>query len=407
MKNQIICASIASTLVLISGLLTSCCCPGNCPTSQTQNPPLGLYVEDGVLMISGKPYRGMGVNYYNMFSRALDTNNDKSYVEGLEKLSKAKIPFVRFMCGNFWPASFKLYFDDKEAYFKLLDEVVETAEKNNVGLIPSLFWFYPCAPDCMGEPMDQLGNPKSKTIAFIKQYTEEVVKRYKDSPAIWGWEVGNEYNLHVDLPNASEHRPWAYPELGTPTNRTERDEFTSEQMYVVFDEIAKVVRKYDKTRILVTGNAVPHLFAYHNRTENSWDLDTREQFNEVLRKDNPAPFDTISVHVYPVKDKKYVGEAKNVEEVIKVSQDLALSEKKPLFIGEFGVPNSYSNEVKSVFTRMIKAIEKNNVPLSALWVYDFPHQDKEWNTTFENKRAFMLDMVSKSHAKINNSCLKK
>ncbi len=400
-----------TTILIITALiLTSCCCTKNqksTPASagryreikNSNMKKLGLYVENGVLKKDEKPYRSIGVNYFDLFYRVLKNTNDNSYVKGIEQLSEAEIPFARFMCGGFWPTENKLYLDDKEAYFKLLDKIVETAEKNNVGLIPSLFWYYPCAPDTMKEPLDQLGNPKSKTIAFIKKFTKEVVTRYNDSPAIWGWEVGNEYNLHIDLPNASEHRPWVHPDLGTPTNRTSRDDFKSHYMHVVFDEIAKVVREYDKTRILITGNAVPHRFAYHNTTENSWDEDTREQYNEILLRDNPDPFDTISIHVYPVKDKKYVGRAKTVEEVIKVSQNLALTAKKPLFIGEFGVPNNYSNEVKSVYKRMIKAIKDNNVPLSALWVYDYSEQDKEWNVTYDNNRKYMLQMITESNKK--------
>ena len=69
-----------------------------------------------------------------------------------------------------------------------------------------------------------------------------------------------------------------------------------------------------------------------------------------------------------------------------------------MFIGEFGVPNSYSNEVQSVYKRMIKAIKENKVPLSALWVYDFSKQDKEWNVTFDNKRKFMLQLISEANA---------
>ena len=148
--------------------------------------PLGLAVRNGVLQRDGKPYRGIGANYFSLFGRTLHDPRDKSYREQFVRLSKANIPFVRFMACGFWPIDWELYLRDKEAYFQRLDDVVKSAEESGIGLIPSLFWHVSTVPDLVGEPMDQFGNPKSKTAAFIRQYTEEVVLRYKDSPAIWG-----------------------------------------------------------------------------------------------------------------------------------------------------------------------------------------------------------------------------
>ncbi len=402
MKIKIITAILISFLcIAFMACDKSACCPPKVNPPQTPKSKPGIYVENGVFMRKGKPYRGIGVNYFDAFYRVLKNSNDTSYVQGFEQLNKAGIPFARFMCGGFWPVENKLYFSDKKAYFNLLDNLVKSAEKNNIGLIPSLFWYFATVPDLMKEPMDQLGNPKSKSIAFIKQYTKEIVTRYKYSPAIWGWELGNEYNLGIDLPNASSHRPWVWPNLGTATNRTERDEMTSQQMLIVMDEFAKTVRKYDKIRMISTGNAVPPWYAYHNTLNRSWDVDTVEQYKEILLRDNPNPFNTISVHIYPLKDKKYAARAKSVSELIKVTQETALKVKKPLFLGEFGCPISFGDEVKQVYMEFINAIEKYNVPLAALWVFDMEGQKKDWNVNFKNNRAFMLDEISKANKKIN------
>ena len=142
--------------------------------------PLGLTVRNGVLQHDGKPYRGIGANYFSLFSRTLHDPRDKSYREQFARLSQANVPFVRFMACGFWPIDWDLYRNDKEAYFQRLDDVVKSAEENGIGLIPSLFWHVSTVPDLVGEPMDQFGNPESKTAAFIRQYTEEVVLRYKD-----------------------------------------------------------------------------------------------------------------------------------------------------------------------------------------------------------------------------------
>lgn len=163
-----------------------------------------------------------------MFYRTLQDPSDKSYEDGLRKLAESQIPFVRFMACGFWPVDWGLYLRDREEYFEPMDGVVRSAERHHIGLIPSLFWNMATIPDLVAEPMDQFGNEKSQTIAFIRQYTEEVVLRYRNSPVIWGWELGNEYNLHVDLPNASECRPKIAPQLKTAPQRTAQDELSSE-----------------------------------------------------------------------------------------------------------------------------------------------------------------------------------
>ncbi len=363
----------------------------------------GLYVENGVLKKNGKPYRGIGVNAFDMFYRLLKDHNDTSYNTSLQKLADAKIPFIRFMCSGFWPVEMQLYVTNKPVYFSLIDKIVAAAEEKNVGLIPSLFWYYACVPDLVGEPMDQLGNTNSATIAFIKQYTEDVVTRYKDSPAIWGWELGNEYSLQVDLPNAADHRPWIVPSRGTPTNRTERDDLTSTMMLVVFDEFAKKVREFDNSRMIISSTSMPRPYAWHNTYENSWTKDTVEQFGEILARDNPDPYDIYNVHVYPNTNNYYSGMATNIDGEIKVSQDFAIAAKKPLFIGEFGVSKEYPLDQPATFNELINAIEKYKVPLAAMWVYDYSGQDADWNVTFENDRSYMLDIITNANAKMESS----
>ena len=292
--------------------------------STRQNVP-DLCVRAGALLKDGVPYRAFGVNYFDAFARTLKNHDDTSYETGFRILAEKGIPFARFMCTGFWPVEMRLYVEDKAKYFDLLDGVVRAAEKHGIGLIPSLFWHLPTVPDLVGESCDQWGNPASKTHDFMRTYTREVVTRYLNSPALWGWEFGNEFNLLADLPNAKDHLPAVAPRLGTPPARSDRDILTHEMIRTAVREFAQEVRKYDRTRLICTGNSIPRPSAWHQRHEGTWTKDSPEQFAEMLAGDNLDPVDTLSVHVYK--------EAAN-----RLPQALDATHKagKPLFVGEFG-----------------------------------------------------------------------
>ena len=348
----------------------------------------GLSVRaDGVLIKDGLPFRGIGVNYFDAFSRTLKDPNDTSYDAGFRVLAENGIPFARFMCTGFWPKDMELYARDKAKYFALLDGVVRSAEKHGIGLIPSLFWYMPTVCDLVHEPCDQWSNPASKTHAFMHTYTHEVVTRYLNSAAIWGWEFGNEYNLRADLPNAKEHLPKIVPSLGTPETRSERDILTHEMVRTAFREFAKEVRRYDRMRIISTGNSIPRISAWHQMHEGRWDKDSPEQFAEILAGDNPDPADTISVHVYE-------NATDRLTEALRVAQ----AQSKPLFVGEFGVPGDGTEPVRK-FRTLLHAVETMEVPLAALWVFDFQGQTA-WNVRVDNRRSDQLKAIAEANERI-------
>ena len=62
----------------------------------------------------------------------------------------------------------------------------------------------------------------------MRTYAREVVSRYVNSPAIWGWEFGSEYNLSVDMPDAWRNGPPVNPSLGRTRSRGPDDTLTTE-----------------------------------------------------------------------------------------------------------------------------------------------------------------------------------
>jgi endo-1,4-beta-mannosidase len=355
------------------------------------DPPHHIGIEMGsnaAVFRDGKPYRGIGVNYFDCFLRTLKSGDDTSYDAGFATLAQKDIPFARFCATGFWPSDMKLYAENRPEYFRRLDGVVASARKHDIGLVPSLFWSYSCVPDLAGESIDQWANPQSKTHAWMREYVREVVTRYRDNPAIWAWEFGNEYSLSASLPDAKEHRPPTHPTLGTPAIRSAHDDMTFATVRAACSAFAAEVRKYDAHRLICTGDAFPRASAWHQEHESSWKQDTPEQLAEMLAKSNPDSIDSISLHAYDDDDKRLAMAMKSSRRI-----------GKPIFVGEFGACGE-NPEVAPKYRRLLQAMLDNDVPLAALWVFDFASQ-KEFNVTPTNSRSWQLDLISEANMRLH------
>jgi len=356
---------------------------------------------DGVFMRDGKAYRGIGVNYFNAFYRTIINSSDKSYTDGFKYLSDNKIPFIRFSANGFWPNELKLYQTNKTRYFSLLDEFVKSAETNGIGLIPSLFWYYAAVPDLMGEHMNQWGNPNSRTIAFMRTYTTEVISRYKNSPAIWGWEFGNEWNSYVDLlSQAMNYLPKVNTSAGTPAARTSEDIFTTEILQYAMNEFTATVRKTDPDRAIFSGNGMPGTNSYHRYKYQTWIQDSATDFTALLDVQNPSGLGTLTLHPYPDQEFKYFSSINaTLSQIVQEAMRSARELKRPLFVGEFGSPKTLGAEMEAQkFNESLAAVITNKVQLSALWVFDLSSQDADWNVTPTNSRKYQLDEIIKANA---------
>ena len=98
-----------------------------------------------MLFKDGKPYRGVGANYFDLFLRVLHAPTDTTSLTGLQRLGAAGIPFVRFAVA-YGESDWKRFFNDREEFLRRLDMVVQTAERANVGLVPSFFWDFRVSP---------------------------------------------------------------------------------------------------------------------------------------------------------------------------------------------------------------------------------------------------------------------
>lgn len=343
----------------------------------------------GELLLNGKSFRGIGVNYYDAFVRLLGDGKIQDVEAGFRVLGSNQIPFIRFSADGYWPVDWGLYQTNRQEYFARLDKVVRLGERHGIGLIPSLFWHQPTISDLVGEPVDQWGMATSRTHEFMRAYVRAVVTRYRDSPAIWAWEFGNEFNLPADLPNAAEHRPPVHLTLGTATSRSARDELTHLHIRTALTEFAREVRRHDPHRLILSGNAFPRPSAWHQQHERSWQQDTPEQWAKMLAADNPSPIASLSGRLYSTNDFAAIAPA--------MAESRRLG--KPLLIGEFGVPGEMTGSNQRQFREWLDALDTYGVPLAALWVFDFAGQAKDWSVTPENTRHEQLRLIAELNAK--------
>ncbi|HLJ56361.1 MAG TPA: cellulase family glycosylhydrolase [Chthonomonadaceae bacterium] len=351
----------------------------------------GLTVDrTGTLQKDGKPFRGIGVNYFDAFARTLANPRDTGYEAGFQTLEEARIPFCRIMAGGYWPTEQRLYLDDKQEFFRRFDAVLRSARRHRIGLILSCFWYLATVPDTVGEPVSAWGDPKSRTQTYMRHYVRDLVKHCGADPAVWGWEFGNEYCLAADLPNAVEHRPAIAPSLGTPSVRTAKDEIGYAALHAAYASFAMEVRKYDRYRIVETGDSMPRDSAWHNWKEHTWAPDSAVLQAALLDEVNPQPIDVVSVHFYKESSKQ-----------LRAIAEYARHRRKPLFIGEFGAEGA-GDRSRAAFDDRLQAVLDSGAPFAALWVFDFAGQEAIWNVTASNERAYQLRAISAANDTIRS-----
>jgi hypothetical protein len=369
-----------------------------------------LRVENAQLHFFDSRASAIGLNYFDGFRRLLDDgtpeNKRDGYVAGFRILAAYEIPFVRFAACGFYPDELRLYRDDPAAHFALLDGFVREAEKNGVGLVPSLFWAFFAVPDLVGEPIQAWGDAASQTRDFMRRYTQDVVTRYRASPAIWAWEFGNEYLLEADISTFNTADHWVRLH-GMPPARTEADRLRSADAIAAYREFAELVRSLDPVRPITSGNTVPRTASWHIQRGLGWTPDSPEQSEEFIRDSNPDPNDLISVHVYwDFQDNGHYFPARRpIREQLEILQAIAARTHKPLWLGEFGAdPKSSPEERRRQTEEFVALIEQTRVPLSALWVFDSLNPEIQvWNVTADNEHAYALTLLRDANRRLRAS----
>jgi len=347
---------------------------------------LGLSVNgQGTLIRNGRSYRGIGVNYYDAFVRTLRKPGDDSYQKGFDELGSHGIPFARFNAGAYLADDVRLYLTDRDSYLRRLDGVVAAAEKAHVGLIASLFWSISAVSEAVNEPRARWADENSATRQLMRKYTLDIVSRYVNSPAIWGWEFSNELSLPLD------RNPRDLP----PDRALSYDVFRSAAL-----DFAGTVRKIDPRRILLTGNSLPRPNAYRSSVMGGAGPDTEEQFARILLRDNPGPFSPICIHASRANEGSYFADRPVAfQELLQTCIRIGRTAQKPVYLEEF-IPmpmqpqGASGTSGREYFSSELQAIKDSQIPLASVWEYDRKTAQDRFSLTFDNEQSYMLQMIA-------------
>lgn len=395
---------------------------GSISNSSVQEKPehLGLYAaEDGTLMKDGKPFYGVGVNYFGLINGNMKNHWDvSSSLRSLETLASYDVRVIRFNLAVYWGRDWKYVIDEEESYFNAVDAVVEKAEELNIGLIPCIFWG--CVPDYYSEPLGTgYKTDKTKTMKFIESFTEKVVRRYADSSALYAWEYSNETLLSCDWMELSTLEGQVRPD-GTP--RDKNDLLSSEYYKTALALFSETVTRCDPYhRIIGSGDAEYRESAYNLAHGRGWQKDTQAEHEEMIDYIN-EDMTAISFHKYtsfgaksienPQKVAPYLGYYDDWSGFMRYFIAQGKRTKKAVYLGETGFDYRDAAERMSVenirlMTKTILgAAVEEGMPLTLLWNYDerskfvesdFSDHSKggteySWNETWDKGKAILEEI---------------
>lgn len=346
----------------------------------------------GKLYLGKKPFSGYGVNSFSAVTHYIDANSSATYEQQFILLKKYDIPFVRVNFGGYWPEYYWRFDKDPDAMLEKMHHVVDCAEKYQIGLVCSLLWYDGAISFHVGEKRSAMGDPNSKTTEYTKNYVATIVNEFKDSPAVWAWELGNEYNLDADLCDKAL-KNFVPQGPATPAVPSGYDFYTSEELVTYMKMVGEEIRKYDSRRIISAGHgdmrnaskALHDAAVAHDENhlwDNDWTNDTLEDFYNMCAYYTPDPFDAMCFHIqHAEKDQdgivSYIDNwcrfktSVTTKEYLEAYLVAAKKENKVLYFGEMGdlLWKETAPDAVEYFQSLVDLCVETGVDLASTWQF--------------------------------------
>jgi len=360
---------------------------------------------------------GVGVNKHDLFTQYLGTSfwsGPRALMEDMAFKSivdaqNAGIGYFRVSVSGFGDSELNYWRLYPVFFWQRFDLMMNDLYSHNVKIIPVLNWDLWQFPLYTGEGMHKfMTDSSSLSRKLFSKYVGEIVSRYKYHPAVLFWELGNEWNLNVDLD--------ADGRSNLKGHNVSTDELIG---FVKF--FSGYIRSIDSGHLISSGFSLPRASAEHLRKQPEWSADgpdwtedSREEFQKNLLETN-QDVDIVSIHIYNFcwyqdcrrrdSERFDIRGAFNADILDEIK---AITDKagKLLFIGEY---NDFGFswrklETTSDFTlAVLDKIARLKIPFSAFWAWETYQLSESFEPADTNLEPGLTDPILQKMKETNES----
>lgn len=380
-----------------------------------------LSLAGGKFFLDGERFAEISFNKFDLFwalyseldaGRELNDENpmvqaQENALANLKKLGFRSIRVFAFPPGE----NAAQYVTDSsrlQVVFQAMDKMVELCNKHQIGVL----WSLGCHQfvDENEHLRELFGNPQSKNRQILNAYLDQVVGRYRTSPAVLMWEIGNELTLAADIGDAE----MVFNGKRMPTLKNVAD---------FYDDIAKLIKARDPLRLVSNGGSIPRTSQWNLYKRKGWMPDTYAEQGKCFRLlfANSA-VDVIDIHYYlDIKPGLAIATAGGRERIIGLADYLAMARQvdKPLIVGEIApstIPESDEkfwkenpNYFKSYFepktalpwvNRILDEVVNSGVPLTYWWAYQSDRPVDQSNIISVEKTPEIVEAIANANKRL-------
>ncbi len=349
---------------IIYWIMCSCAHSTDLPSGQ-----MGANAFDLVRQFTGRAGGGDGSPPWLRITRAMGV---KSILDARD----AGFTFVRVPAAGFgpsWPDSpvqndLALWQADPSKWWSDVDLMFDELDRAGIRLVPSLLFNLIQFPSLESETVTTfLTDPRSRSRDLAKQFISEFISRYRARKTILFYEMGNEFNNGEDMD--LEGRCVKQSGRDSPVCRSTGN-YSTDALIAFSRDIVALIKRQDPTRGVSSGFGLPRPAATHliRRPEFAggpdWTPDSMAEFTDLMLKMH-APFDIVSLHLYPVDVRPELSAYREID-MVDIIARLFHPLGKKVFIGEFGGPDG-----APLFGDVANAVGQGMADYAAIWVWEF------------------------------------